>query len=67
MLRHRRITEADAEVEYDVDGNPFVHLRYRATGLTDLDDLDEFMVDSLPPYMVPRQATRIDPPPAPVE
>lgn len=67
MLRHRRITEADAEVEYDVDGNPFVHLRYRATGLTPLDDLDEFMVDSLPPYMVPRQATRIDPPAAAVE
>jgi acyl-CoA synthetase (AMP-forming)/AMP-acid ligase II len=64
MLRHRRIHEATAEVEYDVDGNPFVHLRYRATGNTTLDDLDEFMVDSLPPYMVPRQATRLDPPPA---
>ena len=54
MLRHRRITDAEATVEYDVDGNPFVHLRYRATGLTgltDLDDLDEFMVDSLPPFM----------------
>ena len=33
MLRHRRITDAEA------------------TGLTDLDDLDEFMVDSLPPFM----------------
>ena len=65
MLRHRRITDAAAEVEYDVDGNPFVHLRFRATGLTPLDDLDEFMVDSLPPYMVPRQTTRIDPPAAP--
>lgn len=64
MLRHRRIHEATAEVEYDVDGNPFVHLRYRATGSTPLDDLDEFMVDSLPPYMVPRQATRLDPPTA---
>lgn len=62
MLRHRRITEASAEVEYDVDGNPFVHLRYRATGHTPLDDLDEFMVAGLPPYMVPRQATRLDPP-----
>ena len=64
MLRHRRITTAEAIVEYDVDGNPYVHLHYRATGSTELDDLDEFMVDSLPPYMVPRQATRLDPPPA---
>ena len=63
MLGHRRIHEATAEVEYDVDGNPFVHLRYRATGNTPLDDLDEFMVASLPPYMVPRQTTRLDPPP----
>ena len=51
MLRHRRVTDAEATVGYDVDGNPFVHLRYRATGLDDLDDLDEFMVDSLPPFM----------------
>ncbi len=63
MLRHRRITTAEAIVEYDVDGNPYVHLQFRATGSTPLDDLDEFMVDSLPPYMVPRQATRLDPPP----
>jgi len=62
MLRHRRITTAEAIVEYDVDGNPYVHLQYRATGSTPLDDLDEFMVDSLPPYMVPREATRLDPP-----
>jgi fatty acid CoA ligase FadD22 len=58
MLRHRRITAAEAAVEYDVDGNPFVHLRYHATGSTPLDDLEEFMVDSLPPYMVPRMHTR---------
>lgn len=59
MLRHRRITHAEATVEYDVDGNPFVHLRYHATGSTPLDDLEEFMVDSLPPYMVPRMHTRL--------
>ena len=59
MLRHRRITTAEAAVEYDVDGNPFVHLRYQATGSTPLDDLEEFMVDSLPPYMVPRMHTRL--------
>jgi len=59
MLRHRRITAAEAAVEYDVDGNPFVHLRYHATGSTPLDDLEEFMVDSLPPYMVPRMHTRL--------
>jgi hypothetical protein len=59
MLRHRRITTAEAAVEYDVDGNPFVHLRYHATGSTPLDDLEEFMVDSLPPYMVPRMHTRL--------
>lgn len=64
MLRHMRITSAEAIIEYDVDGNPYVHLQYRATGSTPLEDLDEFMVDSLPPYMVPRQATRLDPPPA---
>jgi hypothetical protein len=64
MRGHRRITDAEAEVEYDVDGNPYVHLRYRATGSTPLDDLEEFMVAELPPYLVPRQHTRLDPPPA---
>lgn len=64
MRKHRRITEAEAEVEYDVDGNPFVHLRYRATGSTALDDLEEFMVAELPPYLVPREHTRLDPPPS---
>ena len=59
MLKHRRITAAEATVEYDVDGNPFVHVRYHATGSTPLDDLEEFMVDSLPPYMVPRMHTRL--------
>src|SRR5690606_3509275 len=34
MRRHRRITEAEADVAYDVDGNPYVHLRFRATGST---------------------------------
>ncbi|HEY8377235.1 MAG TPA: hypothetical protein VIK91_12130, partial [Nannocystis sp.] len=63
MRRHRRITDAEAVVEYDVDGNPYVHLRYRATGSTPLDDLEEFMVAELPPYLVPRQHTRLDPPP----
>ncbi len=58
MLQHRRIISAVAEVLHDADGNPLVHLRYRATGSTDLDDIDEFMVDVLPPYMVPRQTTR---------
>jgi hypothetical protein len=40
-----------------------VHLRFRATGSTALDDLEEFMVAELPPYLVPRQHTRLDPPP----
>lgn len=64
MREHRRITWAEADVSYDVDGNPYVHLRYRATGSTELDDLEEFMVASLPPYLVPREHTRLDPPPA---
>ena len=38
-------------------------LRYRATGSTALDDLEEFMVAELPPYLVPREHTRLDPPP----
>lgn len=63
MRTHRRITSAEAEVDYDVDGNPYVHLKYRATGSTPLDDLEEFMVAALPPYLVPRQHTRLDPPP----
>lgn len=64
MRTHRRITWAEADVDYDVDGNPYVHLRFRATGSTPLDDLEEFMVAVLPPYLVPREHTRIDPPPA---
>lgn len=63
MRKHRRITLAEADVAYDVDGNPYVHLRYKATGSTPLDDLEEFMVAELPPYLVPREHTRLDPPP----
>ena len=63
MRTHRRITTAEADVDYDVDGNPYVHLKYRATGSTALDDLEEFMVAALPPYLVPREHTRLDPPP----
>lgn len=63
MRTHRRITTAEADVDYDVDGNPYVHLKYRATGSTPLDDLEEFMVAALPPYLVPREHTRLDPPP----
>lgn len=62
MRTHRRITSAEAEVAYDVDGNPYVRLRYRATGSTPLDDLEEFMVAELPPYLVPREHARVDAP-----
>ena len=60
LRQHRRITAVEAVVESDVDGNPYVHAYYRATGVTDLDDLDEHAVATLPPYLVPRQFTRED-------
>lgn len=58
LAEHRRITWVRALVEHDVDGNPFVHARYRATGVTELEDLDEHAVATLPPYLVPRVFTR---------
>ncbi|MEZ4449456.1 MAG: class I adenylate-forming enzyme family protein [Nannocystaceae bacterium] len=61
IREHMRIVDAEAAVESDVDGNPYVHVYYQATGQTELDDLDEHVVATLPPYMVPRLFTREDP------
>lgn len=58
VLAHRRVTEAEAWVAPSADGEPQVHLRYRATGTTELEDLEEHLIGALPPYMVPRHVTR---------
>lgn len=60
IREHMRVVDAEAVVESDVDGNPFVHVFYQATGETAVDDLDEHVVATLPPYMVPRMLSRAD-------
>ncbi|MCB9703833.1 MAG: acyl--CoA ligase [Myxococcales bacterium] len=64
LLDHRRITQAHARVDHDVDGNPHVSVTYVATGETPVDDLQEHVVAALPPYMVPRVLEREDDPAA---
>lgn len=58
MLEHRRVTWAHATVRPTADGDPEVHVEYRATGTTEVEDLEEHVIGRLPPYMVPRVLTR---------
>jgi len=59
MLTHRRITWAEPLLDHTADGDPIVRLRYRATGETALDDVEEHAVGMLPPFMVPRSFERL--------
>jgi acyl-CoA synthetase (AMP-forming)/AMP-acid ligase II len=59
MLEHRRLTWARALVRHDDDGDPRVVLEYRATGTTEVDDIEEHAIGHLPPFMVPRTFTRL--------
>jgi cyclohexanecarboxylate-CoA ligase len=58
VLTHRRITWARATVHTTDDGEPQVHLAYRASGDTEVEDLEEHAIGRLPPYMVPRTFDR---------
>ena len=59
MALHPRLTWVRAFLEHDADGAPELHLEYRATGSTDLDDLQDFAVGVLSPFMVPRVMQRV--------
>jgi acyl-CoA synthetase (AMP-forming)/AMP-acid ligase II len=59
MLEHRRITWVRAYWTHTEGGDPEVHLEYRATGETALDDIEEHAVGHLPPFMVPRAFERL--------
>ena len=58
MLEHRRLTWARATLVHTGDGDPQVHLEFKATGETDVDDIEEHAVGHLPPFMVPRTFER---------
>jgi acyl-CoA synthetase (AMP-forming)/AMP-acid ligase II len=58
MLEHRRLTWARATLVHTSDGDPQVHLEFKATGETDVDDIEEHAVGHLPPFMVPRTFER---------
>lgn len=60
MLEHRRLTWVRAHWTHTPDGDPEVHLQYRATGETDVDDIEEHAVGHLPPFMVPRAFERLE-------
>lgn len=59
ILEHRRVVWARAKVTPTADGDPEVHLEYRATGTTEVGDIEEHAIGLLPPYMVPRSFTRL--------
>lgn len=59
MLEHRRLTWVRAYWTHTADGDPEVHLQYRATGETEVEDLEEHAVGQLPPFMVPRRFDRL--------
>lgn len=61
MLEHRRVVWARAAVRPTADGDPEVHVEFRATGTTEVEDLEEHVIGRLPPYMVPRTFTRETP------
>lgn len=60
MLEHRRLTWVRASLQHGDDGDPTVVLEYRATGTTEVDDIEEHAIGSLPPFMVPRVFTRVE-------
>jgi acyl-CoA synthetase (AMP-forming)/AMP-acid ligase II len=62
MLQHRRLTWVRADLVHNADGDPQVHVEYRATGETAVDDIEEHAIGSLPPFMVPRAFTRLQDP-----
>jgi acyl-CoA synthetase (AMP-forming)/AMP-acid ligase II len=59
MLEHRRLTWVRAYWTHTADGDPEVHLEYRATGETEVDDIEEHAVGHLAPFMVPRAFERL--------
>ena len=59
LLAHRRLTWVRAFVQRTDDGEAELHVEYRATGQTDVDDLEEHAIGSLPPHMVPRNLARL--------
>lgn len=59
MIEHRRLTWVRAELEHTPDGDPHVRLEYRATGASEVEDIEEHAVGCLPPFMVPRAFSRL--------
>lgn len=59
LLEHRRLTWVRAHVDSDGDGDPSLWVEYRATGQTEVDDLEEHAIGRLPPSMVPRRYERL--------
>ncbi|TPV92979.1 MAG: AMP-binding protein [Myxococcales bacterium FL481] len=59
LLQHRRITWAKPRVETSSDGEALLTVEYRATGETEVDDIEEHAIGGLPPFMVPRVFKRL--------
>lgn len=59
MLAHRRLTWVRAFVKR-TDGESELHVEYRATGQTEVEDLEEHAIGELPPHMVPRSLVRLE-------
>lgn len=59
LLEHRRLTWVRAHLESDADGDPSLWVEYRATGQTEVEDLEEHAIAQLPPTMVPRRFVRL--------
>jgi len=59
LLDHRRLTYVRAFVERTSDGEAELHIEYRATGQTEVEDLEEHAIGTLPPHMVPRSLSRL--------
>ncbi|MEM7159001.1 MAG: AMP-binding protein [Myxococcota bacterium] len=59
LLAHRRLTWVSAHLQADADGDPSVWVEFKATGQTDVEDLEEHAIGQLPPYMVPRRFVRL--------
>ncbi|MEX1363233.1 MAG: AMP-binding protein [Nannocystaceae bacterium] len=58
MLEHRRLTWVRAHLQSDNDGDPSLWVEYRATGTTEVEDLEEHAIGRLAPTMVPRRFER---------
>lgn len=59
MLEHRRLTWVRAVWTQTPDGDAELGLQYRATGETDVDDIEEHAIGLLPTFMVPRTFERL--------